>query len=580
MHDMTTAGQAQNKSGGCGCQDAQPAPVDCCSLICFERPNYFCGHLLTGEDLSLEQKYFLEKNKLRNRALTGNGVVCGLRLTCDTACGGYIRIDAGYAIDDCGNDLVACEPVRFNVLGTLEKKRMLLAEPRPDPCGGDPKPEPCAETQCFYIVACYEEENAEFTTPFQPGCASGPAACEPTRVKERVRFDVVDTLPKRPDYLANLERRIAACFTEFSSGALGRKIKENVDALLAASEGRAEFGGQTDYCKIFCQLQAQFLHYLKLYPSRYSCDFEKEVRVLSCPQIDPNRDQENQREQFPQKAQEAFCVLITLIERYQNDCALGELVFECPSPCGAGCVVLGAVEVYRGRLVRVCNTPRWYIWSFASFWQVLMYSLLTGALRARAVSPLEPRDEGARKPPAQNSCCPNYQTECREFLHQFRVDQNARFYAARSAMAAAKSVRSAMERAFSFTDTRAFSPEILANLKEEELPGVAGDLGISFTVSDLPERLTELNFMQAFLGKSLMRPHDASRFYRTPGAESLGAVPDFFAMLNPDRSEEPPRAEAARRITELEAQLQDKIKALSDEVGELRRKVDQGGNNG
>src|SRR5262245_8784558 len=96
----------------CGC--AQPHPGStCCDIQCFERPRYFCGHLLTDDDLSLEQRYVVEKHKLYHRTLHGHGVVCGLRLTCHGPCNGEILIGNGFAIDDCGNDLVVCEPTPF-----------------------------------------------------------------------------------------------------------------------------------------------------------------------------------------------------------------------------------------------------------------------------------------------------------------------------------------------------------------------------------------------------------------------------------------------------------------------------------
>ena len=48
-----------------------------CGLMTFDRPNYFCGHLLTDTDLTLEQRYFREKTRLYHRALDGHGIVWG-----------------------------------------------------------------------------------------------------------------------------------------------------------------------------------------------------------------------------------------------------------------------------------------------------------------------------------------------------------------------------------------------------------------------------------------------------------------------------------------------------------------------
>jgi len=104
----STVPAAQTNSGKspCGCKDHTPSQPCCCNLVCFDRPNYFCGHLLTDGDLTLQQKYVVEKNKLYHRTMHGHGIVCGLKLTCDCDCKGNILIHDGFAIDDCGNDLV------------------------------------------------------------------------------------------------------------------------------------------------------------------------------------------------------------------------------------------------------------------------------------------------------------------------------------------------------------------------------------------------------------------------------------------------------------------------------------------
>src|SRR5262249_33706014 len=63
------------KSGGCHCKEEPENKCSCCQTVCFDRPQYHCGHLLSSEDLTLQLHYEIEKNKLRNRALFGCGVV-------------------------------------------------------------------------------------------------------------------------------------------------------------------------------------------------------------------------------------------------------------------------------------------------------------------------------------------------------------------------------------------------------------------------------------------------------------------------------------------------------------------------
>src|SRR3984957_20408358 len=144
---------------GCGCHDHAVESCGCCKLTCFERPQYFCGQLLSDADLTLEETYFREKNKLYHRTLDGFGVVCGLRMRCDGNCKGKITIGDGYAIDCCGNDLVVCEPGSFDVIGELRKKKWLIEMPQ-EPCREDREREyerDCITKQCFYIGMCYDE---------------------------------------------------------------------------------------------------------------------------------------------------------------------------------------------------------------------------------------------------------------------------------------------------------------------------------------------------------------------------------------------------------------------------------------
>src|SRR6266496_5603988 len=110
MSTTTATPHGHSTESPCHCHDEKPAPCTCCGITCFERPNYFCGRLLTDADLSLEQKYVREKNKLYHRAIDGYGITCGLKVTCDHACHGHVLIHQGFAVDDCGNDIVVCEP--------------------------------------------------------------------------------------------------------------------------------------------------------------------------------------------------------------------------------------------------------------------------------------------------------------------------------------------------------------------------------------------------------------------------------------------------------------------------------------
>jgi hypothetical protein len=72
------------------------------------RPRYFTGQLLSVADLQLEQDYLREKLRRHNRALHGVGIVRGLGVSIEAAtdaADGRLRVEPGYAIDPCGNEL-------------------------------------------------------------------------------------------------------------------------------------------------------------------------------------------------------------------------------------------------------------------------------------------------------------------------------------------------------------------------------------------------------------------------------------------------------------------------------------------
>ena len=326
----------------CGCQGGSSGGAcTCCKPICFERPNYFCGQLLSDDDLSAEQRYFREKRKLYHRTLTGHGVVCGLRLTCDPDCCGRIRIGEGYAIDNCGNDLVVCQSTPFDVIAALKAKGYLITEPPPDPCEEEEPPR-CKVKQCFYITICYDEEEAEYTTPFKTNCGPGAAACEPTRIRETVRFDVLENPPKAHTYLDELEERITCCWKVFTDSPFARKFTE---FLADREKGEGEEDEDT----------ANLLPVESPVPAS-SEEVPGPVRLHALGTGLPSPVPDEDRRRY-EGCQESFYKLYELIVRYAYDCMLGEMIFECPCPPKAHCVGLGTVEVEDGKVLR-CATAR------------------------------------------------------------------------------------------------------------------------------------------------------------------------------------------------------------------------------
>src|SRR5262249_40591841 len=72
-----------------------------------ERNNYYYGKQFCVRDLQLEQRYFLDKMALTNRAILGWGVVCGLEVE---ICDDKLIVQPGLAIDCCGRQVLLCDP--------------------------------------------------------------------------------------------------------------------------------------------------------------------------------------------------------------------------------------------------------------------------------------------------------------------------------------------------------------------------------------------------------------------------------------------------------------------------------------
>src|ERR1700757_1973499 len=153
----------------------------CGGVECFERPRFFCGQLLNDKDLDSAMQYVIDKNKLHNRYLVGNGVVCGLGVYCDPCDCTSVTIEAGYAIDCCGNDIVLCQAATFNVIQYIN-----TCFPSQQPACNDkiqPPPPGCDQQPKEYcLVLSYAETPVKPVTVLNRSNGCSTNACEPSRI--------------------------------------------------------------------------------------------------------------------------------------------------------------------------------------------------------------------------------------------------------------------------------------------------------------------------------------------------------------------------------------------------------------
>jgi hypothetical protein len=510
---------------GCGCHDHAVTVCGCCKLTCFERPKYFCGQLLSDADLTLQETYFREKNKLYHRTMDGYGVVCGLRMTCDAQCKGHIIIGDGYAIDACGNDLVVCDPRSFNVIGELRKKNCLVEMPVDRarrgqsindlrrPGGDDADDDNCISKQCFYIGICYAEEPVDFATPYTTECNPAPGPCQPTRIREDVRFEIYNSMPVRPNPLDEVGKRIGSCFRIFREGQFSRSLASMTERILEVLRCDQQTNPQNkesdnnDVSRLFRELQAQFLHELRTCPDHYNCDLEREVYRVP----PPNRTGDKQDRGVAPL--EAFTKLFELIQKYVFSCVLAQLAFSCPEPPDARCVLIGSVEIENGCLTRVINYPRWYLWCFANFFQVLLYTMANDGACGKDATTQNARAGKDDQKAAKNGCCPAYEIDVCQFLNLFSADHRAFEKAARTSVDAIQAAYSALVAGFNFTRPGGIAPGVLSNLNRDTAVRLTKMLGLEFEPSTSQD--TERRDVFAALADNAIRFRSETLVYDT-----------------------------------------------------------------
>jgi hypothetical protein len=502
------SGTATSSGCGCGCHETG---TSCCANVCFERPNYFCGHLLTDDDLTTGLRYAREKNKLYHRTLDGSGIVCGLGMRRDLDCPNQVLIGEGFAIDSCGNDLVVCEQQSFNVISALRKKGYLVTETA-DPCK-DSEDEDCNMKQCFWIAARYVEKPSDFEAPLESACSPGPSSCEPTRIQEAVEFDVLDQLPERHGAIEQLVARFDCCFRLLTEGNFANTVKANTPALqrlfeMQAKDAAGELRDDT-YFNIFCQLKAYFLQHIRRCPDPYDAQLESAVQALAAPaKVAGTQDATNQV-----TPETAICGLFGRVWSYLSNCLYSAMVFPCPAPKCGGEVVLGTVEIENGKLARICHCGRSYVWSAANFWQVLVaYLVETKTCESSERALTNQAGTVAPAPAATGSasghCCPEIDLSCNKFFSLYLLDQKAPQAAVLDTLGLLTGLTSAAKTAFNFMDPNVVDPKVFENLSQADAQALASKVGLTLQVSQDTQAKTSATPFAAVMAQMLVRPGD------------------------------------------------------------------------
>ena len=240
-----TAGGTPRTSSSCRCGTCEQ-----CQTESFVRPQFFSGQLLTEEDLELLGEYSVAKNRLHNRHFWGDGVVCGLEVSCHPCGGGIVVVQAGYALDCCGNDIVVPCAKEIDINAMVRELRISSQGGFDcgDPCTDKATPHPGTQPgatgtiagttspstntsaatlahgsstadvreYCLYVRYC--EQPADPVKPYDTGEACGAETCKPTRVREGFRFEL--RCREETDCCAgSLAEKICCCLKDEASTA-------------------------------------------------------------------------------------------------------------------------------------------------------------------------------------------------------------------------------------------------------------------------------------------------------------------------------------------------------------------------
>jgi hypothetical protein len=423
---------------GCGCGGAGTGCSCGCSacetLTTFERPRFFSGQLLTESELNGEQRYVVDKNRLHNRLLHGYGAVCGLRVSCCDAT--HVTVEAGYAIDPCGNDIVLAESTTVDFVSLVRDCRnrtQSAADCNPFLATNLTGCEGADQTWCLTIA--YAERDARPVASLRSsagthgsaattaGCGCGcngngngkasstavdsvgrtATACEPTRVVETSTFDVAcmparTTLTREPN---ELDRAHATLAERAPAGTLiGDLLRCQADFVVAidAKPDLANLQPQEAYT-VVCRWLRQVRATLAAHPTTHCGIANSLAQIIvpappqAQPQPPPNVDVvENVAVAAPPaeasvspadygaKLADIESEVEQLLAAAARECLCWNLIPACPPAPTDNCVVLACVTLRNDVIVDICmGWPRRQVITFPDleYW-------LTGLAATRA----------------------------------------------------------------------------------------------------------------------------------------------------------------------------------------------------
>ena len=157
-----------------------------------ERTRYFSKMLVTADDLTKDQNYYLEKRRLHNRLLHGWGIVCGLEVRGNPKSGAPLNVTIcpGYALSPQGDEIYVPTEIQFDI------ERCIVGQSAPchSPCA-PVVPDDVISTMPFYIAIKYDECMSHPVRVPPVGCGCDDTVCEYSRIRDSYEVRCLGSLP-------------------------------------------------------------------------------------------------------------------------------------------------------------------------------------------------------------------------------------------------------------------------------------------------------------------------------------------------------------------------------------------------
>jgi hypothetical protein len=161
-----------------------------------ERVRYYPRQLMTAEDMSAEQDYFLQRMRRHNRLLHGWGIVCGLQVQAAASADKpwQVRICQGFALSADGDEIHVPAPVLFDLARPVGADGEEDDIPRPCPPGAS-RQVTTTKATTVYLAIRYHERLARPVRSGDSACGCGDHACENTRHRDDFSLTLLEQLP-------------------------------------------------------------------------------------------------------------------------------------------------------------------------------------------------------------------------------------------------------------------------------------------------------------------------------------------------------------------------------------------------